>query len=402
MEEYIKMLSEKLAKFSEETRNEILEDYKEHFQEGRAAGIPDEQIIADLGDIDEMVAGIIETPAVKETVTPEVEDNLLRPETVSTAAADNCSTIVVNGTTPGSIGYSAAIQVFPSNDGSIHAEYTREIITENSPKFGITVKNNSGVYAVDFVIEEMPEPQSKGLLARLFNNHFSLGVKDTGTIKVYVPQNFPVLTVKNSSGCTAVQGICVGSLSVSSSSGSNACDKIKANDVAIASSSGCNALSSISASMLAVQSSSGSSNVQSCLANSFGARSSSGSNIVMNVTASECTIISSSGGANAENITAHNITLTTSSGSSHLNGRANNINITSSSGGVNAHIEDHFSCINVKSGSGSINLSGYDVAHSVHNIFHGSGGVSVQAGEGEKLSSVVNINCGSGHISITE
>lgn len=402
MEEYIKMLSEKLSKFDEETKNEILEDYREHFREARAQGIPDQQIIADLGDIDEMLADLVDSHPAAPISVPEVEENLMRPETVETCPAAGYNQITVNGTEKNShIGYSAAVQIFPSQDGTIHAEYARKTIQENSPVFGITTESKNGVFEVNFVIMSMPESQPKGFLAKFFRNNF-IGGKDTGTITVYVPQNFPALTVSNSSGGTSVQSISVGTLSVSCSSGAAACEKIKANEIAVSSSSGSSALSSASASKIEIQASSGSTCVQSCLADSFSVRTSSGCNVINNVTAAECSVVSSSGAANAEDIVSRNITITTSSGSSRLNCRAKNINAVSGSGSSNIHVDGRFGCINVKSGSGSIHLSGCDVVRSIHNIRHGSGNVSVQAVDGEKLSSMVNVSCGSGNISITE
>ena len=57
-EEYMEKLAEALREYNISTRNEILEDYESHFAEGRAAGLEDSQIIAELGNIEDMIAEI--------------------------------------------------------------------------------------------------------------------------------------------------------------------------------------------------------------------------------------------------------------------------------------------------------------------------------------------------------
>ncbi len=53
--EYMDILREKLARFGEELQEEILEDYRGHFAEGERQGKTQEQIIQELGSIDEMI-----------------------------------------------------------------------------------------------------------------------------------------------------------------------------------------------------------------------------------------------------------------------------------------------------------------------------------------------------------
>jgi DUF4097 and DUF4098 domain-containing protein YvlB len=54
-EQYMKALVEALSSFDEEIKNEIVSDYEEHFDNGLQDGKTEEQIIAELGSIDELV-----------------------------------------------------------------------------------------------------------------------------------------------------------------------------------------------------------------------------------------------------------------------------------------------------------------------------------------------------------
>ena len=58
--EYMKKLQEKLEKFGKELQEEILEDYRQHFAEGENEGKSEEEIIDELGNIEEMIRELSE------------------------------------------------------------------------------------------------------------------------------------------------------------------------------------------------------------------------------------------------------------------------------------------------------------------------------------------------------
>ena len=55
-QEYMYNLFEALRPFDEDVRNEIISDYEEHFADGLASGKTEEQIVEELGPIDELIA----------------------------------------------------------------------------------------------------------------------------------------------------------------------------------------------------------------------------------------------------------------------------------------------------------------------------------------------------------
>lgn len=62
-QEYLIILQEKLEHFSRELQREIIEDYEEHFAEGLAAGKTEEEIVEELGDIEDMIRELPEEEA---------------------------------------------------------------------------------------------------------------------------------------------------------------------------------------------------------------------------------------------------------------------------------------------------------------------------------------------------
>lgn len=53
--EYMNALQNKLECFNRELQQEIVEDYEQHFAEGIAAGKTEEEIVAELGSIEDMI-----------------------------------------------------------------------------------------------------------------------------------------------------------------------------------------------------------------------------------------------------------------------------------------------------------------------------------------------------------
>ncbi len=53
--EYMEALRERLQYYNKALETEILEDYEQHFAEGLAEGRSEEEIIAELGNIEDML-----------------------------------------------------------------------------------------------------------------------------------------------------------------------------------------------------------------------------------------------------------------------------------------------------------------------------------------------------------
>ncbi|MDE7224277.1 MAG: DUF1700 domain-containing protein, partial [Acetatifactor sp.] len=69
--EYMKTLQEKLQRYNIAVEREILEDYEQHFAEGLAQGHTEEEIITELGNIEDMLQEFSEEDLKQELETVE-------------------------------------------------------------------------------------------------------------------------------------------------------------------------------------------------------------------------------------------------------------------------------------------------------------------------------------------
>ncbi len=73
-QEYMKNLFEALSEFDSEISNEIIDDYEQRFEDGLKEGKSEEQIIEELGDIDELIAELKELRGDNENETTKKKD----------------------------------------------------------------------------------------------------------------------------------------------------------------------------------------------------------------------------------------------------------------------------------------------------------------------------------------
>ena len=138
--EYLNKLQEKLQKFSDDLQAEIMDDYMQHFAEGEQLGKSDEEIIAELGNIEDMIRDLPEDEMVQNVTAVEMgmhgngvsgDENpgadirgnesslaeIVEAESSKQNSYDGTySEIVVDGSV-------ANVTVTESNDGRIHVDY---------------------------------------------------------------------------------------------------------------------------------------------------------------------------------------------------------------------------------------------------------------------------------------
>ena len=111
--EYMQALQEKMEKFNRELQMEIVEDYEQHFAEGLAAGRTEDEIIEELGNIEDMISELPEKDIKQEISIPQSADN------EKSADSQKYNAVVIDGLV-------ADVHVQNSADGKITMEYHNE------------------------------------------------------------------------------------------------------------------------------------------------------------------------------------------------------------------------------------------------------------------------------------
>ena len=123
-EEYMLKLKEKLEQFNLSVQEEILEDYEQHFAEGLAQGRSEDEIIEELGNIEDMVQEFSEEDYKKEVARlgAEADDGRL------CEAGSASSGAVYEGTYREIVldCLMADAEVKEAKDGKLHVYYENE------------------------------------------------------------------------------------------------------------------------------------------------------------------------------------------------------------------------------------------------------------------------------------
>ena len=132
-QEYLRKLQERLESFGQELQEEILEDYRQHFAEGVNQGKSEEEIIEELGNIEEMIRELSEEELpeqfARRGLEPAVSEGKAEPKPEEKAAenkgmdfpksysyAGNYKAMILEGKV-------ANINVTRSEDDRIHVDY---------------------------------------------------------------------------------------------------------------------------------------------------------------------------------------------------------------------------------------------------------------------------------------
>ena len=259
--EYMRKLQEKLEKFGKELQEEILEDYRQHFAEGENEGKSEEEIIDELGNIEEMIrelsgddlpegfaqldpggraenAGQV-TETGEEEEEQDVKDTDLKKSFSYSAYYKG---IVLEGK-------AANVFVSRSEDNRIHVDYEVKGVSnqlnyeyyqhEEDGVFYAGVKRRKGARDEGDSEEKMVKVTLFGHTIISYGNisNFSGGGQNI-TLTVRIPKGVPKLTVKVGSGNVSVSGVELEAFEGSSGSGNVALDEVVADRMKAHSGSG--------------------------------------------------------------------------------------------------------------------------------------------------------------------
>ena len=243
-QEYMASLQEKLERFGRELQEEILEDYRQHFTEGENEGKSDEEIIEELGNIEEMIRELSEDDLPQEFAQRAMEQGGLAEsdmQGVSKAGeapdrepkdTDLKRTFSYSGFYKSMVleGKVANVRVERSEDDQIHVEYEARGVSsqvnyeyyqyEEDGIFYAGVKRRKGARDEGDNEEKMVKVTLFGRTIISYGNvgSFSVGGQNI-TLTVRVPKSVPKLTAKVASGNVDISGIELETLEANSASG---------------------------------------------------------------------------------------------------------------------------------------------------------------------------------------
>lgn len=224
-QEYMKKLQEKLERFGQELQEEILEDYRQHFAEGENQGKSQEEIIEELGNIEDMIRelseddlpegfsqGTLEPGGRQENGGGELSGNYEEGERIVKDAEQKRS-FAYSGYYKGIVleGKSANLIVGRSEDDKIHVDYEVKGVSnqlnyeyyqyEEDGTFYAGVRRRKGVKEEGDSDEKMVKVT---LFGRTIISYGNIGNFNSSgqsiTLTVKVPKGVPKLVMKAGSG----------------------------------------------------------------------------------------------------------------------------------------------------------------------------------------------------------
>lgn len=241
--EYMEALQNKLECFNRELQQEIVEDYEQHFAEGIAAGKTEEEIVAELGSIEDMIQELpeeeskqggftIQAPdGTKDQMSENTEIRVSEEEEESDASityTGEYKAIVIDGVI-------ADVSLEQSLDGKIQVEYHNNGDRLLQQKYRFYQYEEDGVFYVGIKADERVNAKAakravkimlfgKSLDVDLANfdktfNHVWNSGSDDISLDIKIPAGMPRVEVKTLSGDIDVRDVTPVKMDINSTSG---------------------------------------------------------------------------------------------------------------------------------------------------------------------------------------
>lgn len=361
--EYMKMLEIQLGKFSQSTRQEILEDYENHFAEAISQGKSEEEIINELGDIQDMIDEIPDEDLSQEN-TPE--NSMYDGAEASSAAGEDSSGRRVISDCIDTYRKIVAdckatdVLVRTSADDKLYVQYenyNNSAKTDNSANFYQYEKD--GVFYVGM---KKNETAARNVTIGFLGFHMDIPnvrTYDSGKMIIDIPAGFKELEIVTGSGDAELSDVTGETLSVRTASGDIDMSRVKYQNINVSATSGDIELKDIAAEIFEISATSGDAELE-------------------DISAKILKLSTSSGDVEARNIVAEQTEVRTSSGDSEFSGKVAKYFGRSGSGDQEIEIEGKLSEGEFITGSGDIELKIKDNTGAEITASTGSGDVDVR------------------------
>ncbi len=276
-EEYMKQLEQSLQGYSREFSEEILDNYREHFETGLREGRTEEEICEELGEIETLLQDIQEMMGDRDIRAHELEQYTavveyqeqysgIKKVELSLAAID--------------------VKLSASADNQLH------VYLEGGQDKGTYLEERMAGDSYYAYERKMERDQSRGLLAQLMNIGRN---KENLCLVVEVPEQLESLTIKTISGDMQLGGFGSRELLLSSTSGDIEMEAVRADSLTVQTTSGDMRLDSFGSRELLLSSTSGDIEMETVRADSLSIQTTSGDLTLKAVSAGQLKVKSTSG-----------------------------------------------------------------------------------------------------------
>lgn len=235
--EYMELLRKNLERFSKELQEEILEDYSQHFAEGEMQGKTDEEIIRELGNIDEMIQGLSEVDGENIHRSPSSKsaekEKHYQYSSEYKAVELECDV--------------ADIELEPSEDGQIYVDYETDGSESFYRRFSFYQREEGGVLYAGLKGGDWSSRHFFGIDVNIswngnktFSSRFGGSGRESGSavLKVKVPEKLPRLVFTTGAGNVHADGLAVGAICGRTGSGDLSADGLSVDSLEIHTGSG--------------------------------------------------------------------------------------------------------------------------------------------------------------------
>lgn len=313
--EYLNILNERLGRFNKELRDEIMEDYNRHFAEGEKQGKSDEEIIKELGNIEEMINELAEVDPTTGQDKKYCYEGEYKGINLECDVADMVLEL--------------------SEDGKIQVDYKNTGNSNYQQFFTFYQHEKDGVFYAG--VKRKTEREVSFLRRAVM---FSSNVGDRIVLSVKIPKDMPVLSFSTGSGSVRAEGIQVNTLRGSTASGNLTVRQTVVEKLEASTASGNLMLTEISGEKLEASTASGNLKVSKVKAEKMNLSTASG-NIKVDADAEDCRCNTASGGMNID-----------------ISGKAKRIDVNAASGNASLKLKNTDGMeADIQTMSGSVDIS---------------------------------------------
>ncbi len=413
--EYMNALQEKMQHYNRALEAEILEDYEQHFAEGLAQGRTEEEIIAELGNIEEMLQEFSEEDLKQELAAIESQANQ------SNSYEQVYREVRLEGLL-------ADVEIRRSPDDQLRVDYKNLGSKSQKLRYQFYQYEENGVFYAG--VKECRGTDFRWDFDSVWDVFSRLGGSGGDIeLRMEIPAGIPVIRVHTTSGDLDISEIQTQELEARCASGDleirdivskKLCAKTQSGDVEmsgvamdiredteieVSTTSGDLEIQRLAAARMNIQTASGDLEAQGLKTERLRIRTSSGEQELEDITCRRGALNSGSGDINARNIRGTELNVVAGSGEVELQTNAENFSVKTGSGDMHVTAGAEARQISLLAGSGSVCLDMSQVEGATISTRTGSGDRKIRGQQSSGLSygsgaCQVNILTGSGDIEV--